>query len=162
MAEVKQKEQVGRRAREVRSTCKAGGVICEVSTAEGHTIVTDEPAERGGTDTGAAPLYHLAASLAACQTVQIVKVAEAMRFKHGDINIDCSAVTDLIEGLEGNANGVMHFCEAELIIDIETDESEKKIERLKALSEDRCPVGRLFIEAGYPPRVIWNILPMKD
>jgi len=157
MAEVKKKEQVGRRAREVRSTCKAGGVVREVSTAEGHTIVTDEPAERGGTDTGAAPLYHLAA----CQTVQIVKVAEAMRFKHSDINIDCSAVTDLIESLEGNANGVMHFCEAELIIDIETDESEKKIERLKALSEDRCPVGRLFIEAGYPPRMTWNILPMK-
>lgn len=161
MVEVKQKEQVGRRAREVRSTCKAGGVVCEISTGEGHTIRTDEPEERGGTNTGAAPLYHLAASLAACQTVQIHKVAEAMRFEHGDINIDCSATTDLIEGLEGNANGVMHFCEAELIIDIETNESEKKIERLKKLSEDRCPVGRLFIEAGYPPRMTWNILPMK-
>ena len=161
MVEVKQKEQIGRRAREVRSECKAGGVVCEISTGEGHVIRTDEPAERGGTDTAAAPLYHLAASLAACQTVQIHKVAEAMRFNHGDINIDCSTVTDLIDGLEGNNNGVMHFCEAEMIIDIETDESEKKIERLKALSEDRCPVGRLFMEAGYPPKVTWNILPMK-
>ncbi|MGB0631951.1 MAG: OsmC family protein [Alphaproteobacteria bacterium] len=160
MVEVKQKEQVGRKVREVRSTCKAGGVVCEVSTGEGHTIVTDEPTERGGTDTASAPLFHLAASLATCQTVQIVKVAEAMRFVHGDINIDCSTVTDLIDGLEGNNNGVMHFCEAEMIIDIETDESEKKIERLKALSEDRCPVDRLFIEAGYPPKVTWNVLPM--
>jgi putative redox protein len=161
MVEVKQKELVGRRAREVPSTCKAGGVVCKVTTGEGHTIVTDELAERGGTNTGAAPLYHLAASLAACQTVQIHKVVEAMRFEHGDINIDCSATTDLIEGMEGNANGVMHFCEAELIIDIETNESEKKIERLKKLSEDRCPVGRLFIEAGYPPKMTWNVLPMK-
>jgi len=56
MVEVKQKEQVGRRAREVRSTCKAGGVVCEISTGEGHTIRTDEPEERGGTNTGAAPL----------------------------------------------------------------------------------------------------------
>jgi uncharacterized OsmC-like protein len=159
MVAIKQKEQVGRRDRVVASTCKAGGVRCEV-TAEGHTIVTDEPAERGGTDTAAPPLYHLAASLAACQTVQIVKVAEAMRFTHGDINIDASATTDLIDGLEGNANGVMHFCEAEMTINIETDESEKKIERLKALSEDRCPVGRLFTEAGYTPRVTWNIVPM--
>lgn len=162
MVEVKQKEQVGRKVREVRSSCKAGGVVCEVSTGEGHTIVTDEPTERGGTDTASAPLFHLAASLATCQTVQIIKVAEAMRFKHGDINIDCSTVTDLIDGLEGNNNGVMHFCEAEMIIDIETDESEKKVERLKALSEDRCPVGRLFMEAGYTPKLTWNILPMPS
>lgn len=160
MVEVKQKEQVGRRDRDVRSVCKAGGVRCEVS-AEGHTIITDEPAERGGKDTGAPPLYHLAASLAACQSVQIVKVAEAMRFELGDINIDCAATTDLIEGLEGNANGVMHFCEATMTIDIETDESDKKFDRLIRLSEDRCPVGRLFTEAGYPPNVTWNKIPMK-
>jgi hypothetical protein len=35
------------------------------------------------------------------------------------------------------------------------------MERLKKLSEDRCPVGRLFIEAGYPPKMAWNVLPMK-
>ena len=46
-----------------------------------------------------------------------------MRFAHGDINIDCSATTDLIDGMEGNANGVMHFCEVEMNIDIETNES---------------------------------------
>lgn len=160
MVAVKQKEQVGRRDRNISMTCKAGGVRCEVQ-AEGHTIITDEPAERGGKDTGAPPLYHLAASLAACQTVQIVKVAEAMRFSHGDISIDASATTDLIDGLEGNNNGVMHFCEAELNITIETDESEKKVERLKALSEDRCPVGRLFMEAGYPPTLNWTVVPMK-
>lgn len=159
MAVVKKKEQIGRRTRVVQSTCTSG-VRCDV-TAGNHVIVTDEPPERGGKDEAPPPLYHLAASLAACQTVQIVKVAEAMRFNHGAIKIEASATTDLIEGLEGNNDGVMHFCEAELIIDIETDESEKKIERLKALSEDRCPVGRLFMEAGYPPKVTWNILPMK-
>lgn len=81
MVEVKQKELVGRRAREVRSTCKAGGVVCKVTTGEGHTIVTDELAERGGTNTGAAPLYHLAASLAACQTVQIHKGRRSHAFR---------------------------------------------------------------------------------
>ena len=84
-----------------------------------------------------------------------------MRFAHGGINIDCSATTDLIDGMEGNANGVMHFYEAEMIIDIETNESEKKIELLKKLSEDRCRVDRMFTEAGYPPRVTSNILPLK-
>ena len=47
-----------------------------------------------------------------------------------------------------------------MFIDIETDEPELKVERLKALSEDRCPVGRLFAEAGYPPKLVWNVLPL--
>jgi putative redox protein len=152
MVAVKQKEQLGRRTRRIKSVCKEG-VRCEIESGH-HTIITDEPAERGGTDTGAAPLQHLTAALAACQTV-------AMRFKHGAITIAAGCTTDLIGGLEGNNDGVMHFCEAELVIDIETNESEKKIERLKSLSEDRCPVGRLFAEAGYEPIVTWNILPMK-
>ncbi len=158
MATIKQKEQVGRRTRVVQSSCKSG-VRCDVS-AGNHTIVTDEPAERGGKDEGAPPLFHLAAALASCQTVQIVKVAEAMRFKHGASNIKATATTDLIDGIDGNANGVMHFCEAELFIEIETDETTQKFERLQALSEDRCPVGRLFAEAGYPPSMSWTAVPM--
>ena len=48
-----------------------------------------------------------------------------------------------------------------LVIDIETDENEKRLDRLKALSEDRCPVGRLFEDAGAPVTIDWNVLPMK-
>jgi uncharacterized OsmC-like protein len=104
MAMVKQKEAVGRRVRVVNSSC-THHVRCEVKEGK-HTIITDEPAERGGEDTGAAPLMHLAAAFAACQTVQTVKVAEAMRFKHGAINIEARCTTDLVDGIEGNSNGV--------------------------------------------------------
>ncbi len=159
MVEVKQKEVVGRRTRKVESSC-VEGVRIEI-TAGAHTIVTDEPASRGGTDTSASPLEHLTAALAACQTVQIVKVAEAMRFNHGAINIHAEATTDLVDGLEGNTNGVMQFTSAGLVIDIETDENDKRLARLKALSEDRCPVGRLFEDAGAEIKIDWNVLPMK-
>ena len=134
-----------------------GSVRCEVD-ANGHTIVTDEPEARGGTNTGAPPLMHLTAALATCQTVQIVKVAEAMRFEHGAINIEASTTTDRIAAVEGNAK-VMRFCAAELDIDIETNEPENRIERLKKLSEDACPVGMLFTDAGYEPRINWTVLP---
>ena len=158
MAVIRQKEQVGRRTRVVESTCVAG-TRCDVK-AGNHVITTDEAKGRGGNDEGAPPLFHLTAALAACQTVQIVKVAQAMRFKHGAVNIRATATTDLIDGIEGNRDGVMHFNEAEMFIDIETDEPELKVERLKALSEDRCPVSRLFAEAGYPPKMVWNVLPL--
>ncbi len=159
MVEVKQKEVVGRRTREVDSSCTAG-VRIEIAAGK-HQIVTDEPAQRGGTDTSASPLETLTAALAACQTVQIVKVAEAMRFSHGAINIHAEATTDLVDGIEGNSNGVMQFTSAGFVIDIATDENEKRLDRLKALSEDRCPVGRLFVDAGTEIKIDWNVLPMK-
>lgn len=160
MAVVRQKEQVGRRTRVVESR-SVSGMRCDV-TAGDHVITTDEAKGRGGNGEGAPPLYHLTAALAACQTVQIKKVAQAMRFKHGAINIRATATTDLIEGIEGNRDGVMHFNEAELFVDIETAEPDQKLERLMALSEDRCPVGRLFAEAGYPPKMVWNRLPYNE
>jgi organic hydroperoxide reductase OsmC/OhrA len=105
---------------------------------------------------------HLAAAYAVCHTLQMVKVAEAMRFKHGAINIEARCTTDLVDGIEGNNSGVMQFTDAELIIGIETNESAQKLERLKALSEDRCPVGRLFADAGIQPRLTWTELPMPE
>ena len=144
--------------RTVESTCPEG-VRCEVLAMDGHTIITDEPPERGGTGTAASPLMHFTASLATCQTVQIEKVAEAMRFKHGAINIKAATTTDLVPGVEGN-DKVTRFCGAEMVIEIETDEPEKRVERLKTLSEDRCPVGNIFTDAGCEPAVTWNVVPM--
>lgn len=158
MAVVRQKEPSAATARTVTSR-STGSVRCEVDT-NGHTIVTDEATARGGTDTGASPLMHLTASLATCQTVQIIKVAEAMRFEHGAIAIEASTTTDRIAAVEGDAK-VMRFYAAALEIEIETNEPEKRIERLKTLSEDACPVGMLFTDAGYDPTINWTVVPLK-
>ena len=160
MTGIRMKHPVGKQVRVVESRCESG-VRHEVHTQDNHIVIIDEPPERGGTGTGASPLMHLTASLATCQSVQIHKVAEAMRFKHGAINIKASTTTDRVAPVEGDEK-VMRFCAAELIIDIETNEPPQKIERLKRLSEDWCPVGNLFSDAGYPPTIIWNILPIKE
>ena len=52
-------------------------------------------------------------------------------------------------------------CEATLVIDIESHGSPRKLEHLKALSEDRCPASDLFTEVGYPHRTTWNVVPMR-
>ncbi len=158
---IRSKQPIGKQVRVVETKCESGVLIEGHSVNDNQTIMIDEPVERGGTGTAASPLMHLTASLGACQTVQIVKVAQAMRFKHGAINIKTSTTTDRVAAVEGDEK-VMRFIGAELIIDIETNESEKKIERLKLLSEDRCPVGQLFTDAGYPPTIIWNILPLEE
>lgn len=154
---IRQKERAGASTRSVVATCSAG-VRCEISTQDGHVIVTDEPEARGGTNTGASPLAHLTASLASCQVVQIVKVAEAMRFDHGAIAITATTTTDRVESRRGG-DKVMRFCAAGLEITLETDEPEARIDRLKVLSEDRCPVGNLFADAGFEPTIDWVIKP---
>ena len=157
MAVVKMKEPVVKASRSIELTC-AAGVKCEISAA-GHAVISDEPVERGGGDEGPSPLVYFTASLAACQTVQIVKVAEAMRFNHGAIHVKASTTTDRLEGAH-DKNIILRFSEAEMIIDIETDESEQKLERLKLLSEDRCPVGSLLEAGGAVVKTVWNVLPM--
>lgn len=160
MVTVRQKEDIAAKVRNVETTCKEGTYV-EVKTETNHTFATDEPIPAGGQDKAAAPLMYLSGALASCQSVQITKVAEAMRFEHGTINIKCSTTTDFLTSAHED-KPVMRFCAAELIIDLETNESEKKTERLKAVAEDRCPVGRLFADAGYPPVLVWNILPMPS
>jgi uncharacterized OsmC-like protein len=160
MVAVTLKSPVGATVRTVDSKCVSGTKV-EVTTPGGHVITTDEPINRGGGDEAASPLMYFTSSLAACQTVQIVKVAEAMRFKHGAIDITTSTTTDRVAGVDGN-DKVMRFCAAEMQITIETNEPAEKIERLKELSEDRCPVGALFIDAGYPPEVTWLVKPMSE
>ena len=155
-----QKEQTSASLRSVEAVCTAG-VRCEISTPEGHTIITDEPPKRGGENAGPSPLACLTASLASCQAVQIVKVAEAMRFEHGTIAITASTSTDRLASDKGN-DKVMRFFAADLAISIETDEKPERVERLKVLSEDRCPVGNLFADAGYEPTISWAVLPMSD
>ena len=38
---------------------------------------------------------------------------------------------------------------------------DEKIRLLKKISEDQCPVGNLFTDAGYEPVLHWNIHPLK-
>ena len=160
MAVVKLKDPAGAKVRKVDSASQ-NGIKCNITVQDGYTFITDEPEERGGTDTATSPLMYFTASLAACQTVQIHKCAKAMRMNHGSINIHCETTTDRIPGVDGN-DKVMRFCAAEMIVEIETDESYEKVERLMKLAEDQCPVGNLFLDAGYEPELTFKILPMPN
>jgi uncharacterized OsmC-like protein len=159
MVDIKVKEKLGQSTRSVESVC-ASGVRCDVSAPEGNTIIIDEPEHHGGENAGASPLAHLTAALATCQSGQTTNVAEAMRFKHGAIRIKCTTTTDRLPGIEGN-DKVLRFASADLDIEIESDEPENRIERLKALAEDKCPVGNLLNDAGAAVTIKWTVVPLN-
>jgi uncharacterized OsmC-like protein len=158
MASLRLKEVAETNSRTANSITATGSLRCDV-TMEGHTTIIDEPKIRGGNDEGATPLLHFSAALASCQTVQVAKVAQAMRLNYGEIKIDATLDTGRGAGREDDAR-IIRFVGARMVICIETDASESKIERLKQLAVDRCPIGALLDDAGIEPKIIWKILPL--
>ena len=55
MAVVKLKDPEGAKVRTIESK-STNGIKCEIKVSDGHSFVTDEPEERGGTDTATSPL----------------------------------------------------------------------------------------------------------
>lgn len=155
MATLKLKEIEEANTRTAKSVMPADGLLCNVEM-EGHTAVIDEPPERGGTNQGATPLLHLSAAFATCQTVQIAKVAKAMRVEYGDINIDATIETGRGDGREDKSR-IIRIVGAKLEVSMKTNASEKKLARLQQLALDRCPIGALLEDAGVEPEIHWDV-----
>ena len=160
MATLRLKEIEEPNSRTANSVMPSGGLRCNIEM-QGHSAVIDEPPERGGKDQGASPLLHFSAALASCQSVQVAKVAQAMRLDYGEIKIDATLDTGRGDGREDGAR-IIRFVGARMVISIQTNASEKKIERLKTLAVDRCPVSALLDDAGIEPDIVWNILPLGN
>ena len=155
---IKTKESVGDRTRTVELT-QVENVNFKIRTESGFDIFTDEALDNRGTGTAPRPLETITAALAACQSVQIVRVKDAMRFNMQNLDVVCSTSTGRIPGFDGNGP-VMRFGAASMEISFATDEPDHRIERLKALAVDRCPVSQLFEDAGVSVEMTWVVTPL--
>jgi putative redox protein len=99
-----------------------------------HRLVTDEPAELGGTDTGPAPHELLPAALAACVAVTMRMYARTKGWALGELSID--VVYD-------NTSTPRQF---DVTVNLPHDLTPKQVRRLMRVAE-ACPVRR-SIEAG--------------
>ncbi len=157
--QIKTKEAIGPKTRTVELT-QVDNVNFKIATESGFDIYTDEAADNRGTGTAPRPLETVTAALAACQSVQIVRVAGAMRFKLEGLDVSCSTSTGRIPGIDGN-DPVMRFGAATMAITLSTDEPENRVERLRALAVDRCPVSQLFEDAGIEVEMTWAVRPLE-
>ncbi len=64
------------------------GFAHEVEIEGGHTLVVDEPAASGGTDTGPSPTRLVAAGLASCIAVTMEMYAERKGWDVGQVEVD--------------------------------------------------------------------------
>jgi uncharacterized OsmC-like protein len=125
------------------------------SVREFPPFAVDEPFLSGGTDTGPTPLELVTAGLAACQTVTIAKLADALGFQFSSLAV--SAETDVkFRAASGDMGPVPRFSDARMIVNIGTNEPEDRYRLLIKLVEERCPVSRLFSDASMPVQVDWH------
>lgn len=115
----------------------AGGLRFETLTENGHTVVTDVPADGGGADTAATPMQVVLAGLAACAGVDVVSILERMRQPLAEL-----AVTARAERADDHPRV---FTEIKLVFAATGAVDASKLERAVRLSHDKyCSVAAML------------------
>jgi putative redox protein len=70
------------------------GFAHEIEIEGGHSLMVDEPAAAGGTDTGPSPTRLLAASLASCTAITVEMYADHKGWDLGPIEVDVDVAYD--------------------------------------------------------------------
>ncbi|MEQ9476636.1 OsmC family protein [Marinovum algicola] len=131
-----------------------GHTLVSVSSRS-HRWIIDEPEHKGSTDLGPTPLESLLGSLVGCESVVLKLVAKAIGFEFTDLTLTCTGTADM-RGARGVKGVRPYFTTVDMVIEIETDESEKRLELLRRNVEQRCPVMNLFESADVEMNVIWK------
>lgn len=137
----------------------AGGSRTEILVRDTPGFVTDEPLNRGGTNTGATPVETIMGGLCGCDVVITGIVAELLNFEYGDIEYVCDAEIDP-RGVHGVEGFRPYFEKVTLKKTIKTNEPADRIEKLKKNVEQRCPVSNLIRDAGVDLHIEWVVVPM--
>lgn len=136
------------------------GVRMDVQVRDLPPVVVDEPDTRGGTNAGPSPLEYVTSGLAGCQAVMVNRIAGKMRINYQNLRVTAETHLTQKPSTKGGDH-VIRFCGAILDVYLDTDADAKQLERLKVLSEERCPASNLFLDAGCDPQVNWHFSPLK-
>lgn len=114
------------------------GFAHEVEMEGGHSLVVDEPEDRGGTDTGPRPTQLLAASLAGCTaiTVELYAQRKGWELDGLEVAVDMSSES---EGVPPHAVPT-HFA-VEVALPGGLDDEQRR--RLMVIA-GKCPVHKLL------------------
>jgi putative redox protein len=118
----------------VRMTGRDGFAIT-IETPGGHTVVFDEPEERGGTDTGPSPTGMLAAALAACTVGTLKFYADRKGWDLEGIEV---AVETTYDGYRPSVYRIE--------LDLPDHLDHEQTERLRVIA-GKCPVHRTLTES---------------
>jgi putative redox protein len=116
----------------VKVTARRRKGYAHALTVGRHTLIADEPEDRGGTDTGPAPTQLLALSLASCTAITVEMYAERKGLDVGDVEVEVEYELD--------PKGTSRF---DVVLNLPAALSDEQIERLEAIA-GKCPVHRVL------------------
>ena len=108
------------------------GLAHDIEIEGGHTIRVDEPAEKGGADTGPAPTRLVAASLAGCVAVTIEIYAERKGWDVGAVEVEVD--------VEYEGYAPLSF---DIALRLPAGLSEEQRQRLLVIA-GKCPVHKIL------------------
>lgn len=109
-------------------------------TAGANAIVADEPAEKGGGNTGMMPYELLLSSLAACTIITIRMYAERKGWNPGEIGVDVSLETE-----KGDTKIMRHVSFSAAL---ETEQRERLLAVANACPVHKLLTGKIAVETG--------------
>ncbi len=118
--------------------------------------VSDEPAERGGTNEGLAPTEFVLGGLAACTNVISHKIAHAAGFEINSMDVEIVAQFNRM-GVNLAEEVDVIFPEIQLLIRMVTNGSDQQIEQLKVDLPRFCAVSKLIHQSGTKLEYEWTV-----
>jgi putative redox protein len=115
----------------MKATATRSGSLRQAIRIRDHQLVSDEPTDKGGEDTGPSPQELLAASLASCTAITMEMYANRKGWDVGDVEVCCD-YTPAERGCPTRFNLVMRFPDSM---------SDEMVERLRVIAA-KCPVHR--------------------
>jgi putative redox protein len=115
----------------MKATAQKTGTFRQSIKIRDHQLTIDEPADKGGDDTGPSPQELLAASLASCTAITMEMYAKRKGWDVGDVEVACD-YTPAERGCPTRFNLVLRFPESM---------DEEQVERLRVIAA-KCPVHR--------------------
>jgi putative redox protein len=110
---------------------RRNGYTHDVEIDGGHTVVFDEPVDKGGDNAAPSPTDMLAASLAACTAITMEMYADRKEWPLDDVEVS-------VEMEKGSDEDPRSF---EVTIRLPKELSEEQIDRLRVIA-GKCPVHR--------------------
>jgi putative redox protein len=117
----------------VRVTARRRKGYAHSLTVGHHSLIADEPEDRGGTDAGPEPTELLALSLAACTAITIEMYADRKEWDVGDVEVEVE--------YELNPKATSVF---DVVLKLPAAVTEAQIEQLRVIA-GKCPVHRVLI-----------------
>ncbi|MEG9297683.1 OsmC family protein [Mangrovibacillus sp. Mu-81] len=123
--------------------------------SENHQYRIDETNTLEGKDKGTNPLNAFLGALASSETIIANMIAEELNFSLKSIEINIEGQLDP-EGYKGDVTLNPTFRDIILYAELDTNESEDRIQELKKMTALRCPILNIINGEKVNIKIIWN------